>query len=397
MHTIKKMALLLLLVFSNPGFAFPEYNLTEGVTPVSHDIYNLHMTIFWICVAIGIAVFGVITYSIIYHRKSRGVKAAHFHEHLWVEITWTIIPFFILVSMAIPATRVLLHMNDFAQPDLTVQVTGFQWKWRYDYLDQNIHFFSNLSTPYNQMHGSAPKDPDYLREVDHPLVVPIHKKIRFLITSNDVIHGWWVPDLGVKHDAIPGFIYEAWARINKPGVYRGQCSKLCGLNHGYMPIVVVAMDEKNFDAWVAQQKGGAAPPTPTPNAPAVPTEPSSTSATTAPAAPTPSSGKKVTLDEEMKRGEQIYLTTCAACHKPDGTGSPPVFPALKGSKIATGPVDQHIHIVLHGKPGTAMQAFSEQFSDEDLAAIITYERNAFGNNTGTIVQPADITAAKAKK
>jgi len=410
MHTIKKIVLFLLLFISNPSFAFPEYNLTEGVTPVSHDIYNLHMTIFWICVVIGTAVFSVITYSLIYHRKSRGAKAAHFHEHFWVEITWTIIPFLILVAMAIPATRVLLHMNDFAQPDLTIQVTGFQWKWRYDYLDQNIHFFSNISTPYNQMHGSEPKGPDYLREVDHPLVVPIHKKIRFLITSNDVIHGWWVPDLGVKHDAIPGFIYEAWARINKPGIYRGQCSKLCGLNHGFMPIVVIAMDEKDFDAWIIQQKGGTSP-TPAPNtSPA----PSATSSEKSPAvasktsqktplpataaAPTaPAAGKKITMDEAMKHGEQIFLGTCAACHKPDGTGSPPVFPALKGSKIATGPIDAHINTVLNGKSGTAMQAFRDQFSDDDLAAVITYERNAFGNNTGTIVQPADITAAKAKK
>ncbi len=386
------------LIFAS-GIAHAEmiFNLPEGVSPISRDIYWLHMLIFWVCVAIGVLVFSVIFYSIVYHRKSRGAKAAKFHEKFWLEITWTLIPFLILVALAIPSTRVLIQMHDESQADLTIKVTGYQWKWHYDYLEKNFGFFSNLSTPYNQLHGNAPKDEFYLREVDHPLVLPIHQKIRFLITSNDVIHGWWVPELGVKHDAIPGFIYEIWTRINRPGIYRGQCSKLCGLNHGYMPIVVIALSETDFNNWVLQQQGKAPAPTPaTPmtNAVAIPNatpaKPQTTPTTAAP-------GKKLTKDELMQEGEQVFLGTCAACHKPDGTGSPPVFPALKGDKVATGPIPEHINTVLNGHPGTAMQAFRDQFSDQDLAAVITYERNAFGNNTGDVIQPDDITAAKNAK
>lgn len=391
MKQVAQFTLFNLLLTSRATYANSSINLTEGISPLSHDIYHLHMTIFWICVAIGIVVFSVMIYSILFHRQSLGVKPAQFHEHFWLEMTWTLIPFLILISMAIPATRVLIHLHDFSEPDLSIKVTGYQWRWRYDYLDNGIHFFSNNSTPFNQMHGDAKKDEYYLREVDHPLVVPIHKKIRFLITSNDVIHGWWVPDLGVKQDAIPGFINAAWTRINRAGIYRGQCSKLCGLNHGFMPIVVVAMTQKEFDAWVLQQKGG----TPAAVLPTVPgvVKP----AINQPQVATPSVTKKWTLPELMQKGQEVYQGMCATCHKPDGTGAPPVFPAMKGNKVVLGPVNDHINIVLHGKPGTAMQAFADQYSDEELAAVITYERNAFGNNTNTMVQPGDITAAKQKK
>jgi len=391
---IKRVAqctLISLIFASSEGFADLEFNLPEGVTPTSHNIYNLHMTIFWVCVIIGILVFSTLIYSLIFHRKSRGHVPAEFHSHLGIEIAWTIIPFIILVLMAIPAMKVLRNMHDESQPDLTIQVTGYQWKWRYDYLDLGIHFFSNISTPYDQIHGNAPKNPNYLREVDHPLVLPIHKKIRFLVTSNDVIHGWWVRELGVKQDAIPGFINENWARINRPGIYRGQCSKLCGLNHGYMPIVVVALTEKEFGQWVAQQKGIAVPPSvttlpqATPGAPATQPKPAKVQPAT-----------HVSLADSMKHGEQIYMSMCVTCHKPDGTGSPPVFPALKGDPTVMGPVDKHIDTVMNGRPGTAMQAFKDQYSDEELAAVITYERNAFGNNTGTVVQPSDIAAARLK-
>lgn len=375
-----------LSAFGATHASFP-LNLTEGVTPASHAIYDLHMTIFWICMVIGVVVFGIMLYAMLYHRKSQGRKAAHFHEHFWLEITWTIIPFIILIGMAIPATRVLINLNDTTQSDITIKVTGSQWKWHYDYLDQGIRFYSSLSTPYDQMHGKAPKNEYYLREVDHPIVVPIHKKIRFLITSNDVIHSWWVPDLGVKHDAVPGFIFETWTRINRPGIYRGQCSELCGLNHGFMPIVVIATTEQEFESWVAQQKGLTKP---APTTPIALKQPEQSAAPIAP--PT----DKSTLDDVMKRGEQIYLGTCAVCHKPDGTGSPPVFPALKEGKIATGSIDQHIDTVLNGKPGTAMQRFQDQFTDEELAAVITYERNAFGNHTGDLIQPAVIKAAREK-
>lgn len=233
------------------------FNLMPGVTPISRDIYDLHMTIFWICVAIGVLVFSVMFYSLFMHRKSRGVKPATFKAHAKLEIFWAIIPFLILVIMAIPATKVLVRMDDTAQPDVNIKVTGYQWKWKYDYLDEGISFYSNLSTPQDQLQNKAPKDEHYLREVDKPIVVPIHKKIRFLVTSNDVIHSWWVPELGIKRDAIPGFIYEAWARIDKPGVYRGQCAELCGINHAFMPIVVIAVSEQDYQKWVAANAPGA--------------------------------------------------------------------------------------------------------------------------------------------
>lgn len=356
-----------------------QLNMSPGVTPVSRDIYDLHMTIFTIVVVIGILTFGVLIYALIKHRKSKGAVPAKFHGSTLVEIIWTVIPFLILVAMAIPATRVLIRMSDDSKSDINIKIIGYQWKWKYEYLDQGISYFSNLSTPPDQMANKAKKNKWYLLEVDKPLVVPIHKKIRFLVTSNDVIHSWWVPALGVKRDAIPGFVHEAWARIDKPGVYRGQCAELCGLNHGFMPIVVVAKTQADFDKWVAKQKkveGGK------------------------PAGP-PADMTKAKL---MELGKKTYDTSCGACHKPDGSGMPPAFPALKGSKITEGPVADHIHIVLHGKKGTAMQAFGDQLSDQELAAVITYERNAWGNDdkakygkdAGGVVQPADIFKAKGE-
>lgn len=346
-------------------------NMASGVTPISQDIYQLHMMVFWVCVGIGVVVFGVLIYVLINHRKAKGYQAAQFHEHKKLEIIWAIVPFIILIALAIPATNVLFRMNDQSAADITIKVTGYQWKWKYEYLDQGISFFSNLATPQDQLSNKTAKGQYYLLEVDHPLVVPIHKKIRFLLTASDVIHSWFVPALGIKRDALPGFINEAWARIDKPGVYRGQCAELCGTNHGFMPIVVVAMTESDFDKWVAQQKGQ-----------------QTTTATPA---------KKWSKDELMTHGKDVYDKTCAVCHKPDGSGMPPAFPPMKGSKIATGPVAAHMNIVLNGKPGTAMQAFGTQLSDDDIAAVITYERNAFGNNKGDLVQPADITTAKTNK
>ncbi len=369
-------------------------NLTQGVTPVSHDIYDLHMTIFWICVAIAIVVFGVMFYAIIHHRKSKGAKAAQFHEHLWVELTWSLIPFMILTLMAIPATKVLLHMRNTDQSDLTIKITGYQWKWQYEYLDNGIKYFSNNNTPLDQIHNKIPKTTDYLRTVDKPLVLPIHKKIRFLVTSNDVIHAWWVPDLGVKQDAIPGYINEIWTRINKPGTYHGQCAELCGVNHAYMPIVVIAMAEKDYETWVTQQKTGTTPIAPTPPA----AEPAKTiaPATTPKTAASPTPAQKMTKEQLMPLGEKTFNGICAVCHQPTGEGMPPMYPALKGSKIATGPLPHHINQVIFGKPGTAMQAFKDQLTDEEIAAVITYERNAWGNNTGDVVQPDDIKTAKDK-
>lgn len=361
-----------LLAASSAAYADTTLNLTQGVSPISHDVYQLHMTIFSICVVIGIVVFGAMFYSMYYHRKSRGAKPAEFHSHPILEITWTIIPVIILVLMAIPATKVLLNMNNYEKDDITIKVTGYQWKWHYEYIEDGVSFFSNLSTPVMQMQNQEPKGEHYLREVDHPIVVPIHKKIRFLITSNDVNHAWYVPDLAVKRDGIAGFINEAWAVIDKPGTYRGQCAELCGVNHAYMPIVVVATTEQGYKDWVAQQKGQATQGEAETN-------------------------KVWTMEELMKHGEQVYSRICAACHQPGGVGLPPTFPALKGSKIATGPISGHVDIVFNGKSGTAMQAFKGQLSDVELASVITYERNAFGNNTGTLVQPAQIKALRDGK
>jgi cytochrome c oxidase subunit 2 len=382
-----KFTFFLALTASKVAIANSHYNLTSGVTPVSHQIFNLHMTILWICVAIGIIVFGVMGYSIVYHRKSAGAKAAHFHEHLSLELTWTFIPLLILILMAIPATKVLINLSDYDQPDLTIKITGYQWKWKYEYLDQHISFFSNINTPFDELSGKKAPGANYLLTVDHPLVIPLHKKIRFLVTSNDVIHSWWVPDFGVKRDAIPGFINEAWTRVNRPGEYHGQCAELCGINHAYMPIVVQVVPENAFNSWVAQQKGLASPAVTTPVK--ITTVETSTTTTTQAVVT-----KKYTLEELMKQGEQVYLGTCSACHQATGLGLPPTFPAMKGSKIATGSLKDHLDIVLNGKPGTAMQAFRDQLSDMDLAAVITYERNAWGNNTGTSVQPDEVKAAR---
>jgi len=342
-----------------------ELNLTPGVTDVSRSVYDLHMTIFWICVAIALVVFGVMFWSIFHHRKSRGAKAHHFHENTLVEVIWTLVPILILVGMAVPATATLIKMYDPSEAELDVQITGYQWKWRYDYLDHELSFFSNLSTPREQISNTVEKQQHYLLEVDRHLVLPVDTKIRFLLTANDVIHSWWVPALAVKKDAIPGFINEAWTIIDEPGIYRGQCAELCGQDHGFMPIVVEAVDRDAFDAWLLaqqqekQQQAAAAE-------------------------------RSWTLDELMQQGEQVYLRACAACHLPNGEGVPGAFPALKNSPVALGDVSAHIDIVLNGKSGTAMQAFREQLSAMELAAVITYERNAWGNSLGEAVSPAQI-------
>ena len=344
-------------------------NLREGVTDISQKVFDLHMLIFWICVIACVLVFAVLIYSIFTHRKSKGAVPATFHESTTVEIIWTTIPFLVLVAMAVPATTTLLALEDTRDADMSIQITGYQWKWKYDYLDEGISFFSVLTTPRDQIEGDAPKDDNYLLEVDNPIVVPINKKIRFLITSNDVIHSWWVPDLGWKQDAVPGFINDAWTELTEPGTYRGKCAELCGKDHGFMPIVLIAKTEDDYAAWVAEQKSAA--------------EAAAGDAT-----------RTLTMDELMAKGEPVYNAQCAACHQANGQGIPGVFPAIAGSAVATGDVAKHIDIGVNGVAGTAMQAFGEQLSAVDLAAVITYQRNAFGNDTGDMVQPADITAVK---
>ena len=344
-------------------------NMTQGVTEISGKVYHLHMIILYICCAIGLVVFGVMIYAMINHRKSKGAVASQFHESTKVEIAWTLIPFLILILMAIPATKTLIAMEDPSDADLTVKITGSQWKWHYSYFGEDIDFFSILATPRSQIEGLEAKGEHYLLEVDKPLVLPINRKVRFLMTSDDVIHSWWVPAFAVKKDANPGFINEAWTRVDKPGIYRGQCAELCGKDHGFMPIVVQVLAEEEFDAWMAEQKQAAA-----------------TAAEEAQAA----LSETMSHDEAMALGEQIYMARCAACHQPNGTGLQGVFPALKGSAIAIGPMAAHLDIVIHGKTGTAMQAFGKQITAKELAAVVTYERNAWGNNTGDTVQAADV-------
>jgi len=346
-------------------------------SPVARDVYELHLIILGICVVIFVGVFGVMLYSIIKHRKSVGHQAAHFHENTTVEVIWTVIPLLVLVMMMIPATKTLLTMRDASSPDMTVKVTGYQWKWGYEYLQgegQGIHFYSNLSTPIEQIEGAQAKGKNYLLEVDHPLVVPVGKKVRILTTGADVIHSWWVPALGVKQDANPGFIRDTWFKADAPGVYRGQCAELCGKNHGFMPIVVHVVTVDQYTAWVAGQKKTMAAAAVNPN-------------------------KKWTLDELKARGAKVYAANCVACHQVNGKGLPPTFPALSGSKIVNGPKEEHIKTVLHGvvKNGTptAMASFA-RLPDVDLAAVITYERNSWDNKTGEAVTPADIKAQRNK-
>lgn len=346
-------------------------NLRRGVTEISGQVYDLHMLMFAICVAIAVVVFGIMFVSMFLHRKSRGAKPANFHESVKVEIAWTVIPFVILIFMAVPAAKTLLAMEDTTEPQMTVLVTGSQWKWHYKYLDSDVEFYSLLATQREQIENRFAKGENYLLEVDRPLVIPTGQKVRFLITSEDVIHSWWVPDFAVKKDANPGFINEAWAKVEEPGVYRGQCAELCGKDHGFMPIVVIAKEPKAFEAWASEQEA---------------------IRQRAREEEQRLLAMNMSMEELMTEGERVYNATCAACHMPNGEGLPGVFPALKGSPIATQDMLGHIDIVLNGKTGTAMQAFGKMLSLRELAAVITYERNAWGNSTGDMVQAKDVNA-----
>ena len=366
------LSIITAMVVSPIASADWQLNMTAGVTEISRAVFDLHMIIFWICVAIGVVVFGIMFWSIFYHRKSRGAKAHHFHENTTVEVIWTLIPFFILIAMAVPATATLIKMYDPSDADIDIQVTGYQWKWRYQYLGEDIDFFSNLTTPKEQINDQQNKGEHYLLEVDNPLVIPAGKKVRFLLTSADVIHSWWVPAFAVKKDAIPGFINEAWTRVDTPGIYRGQCAELCGKDHGFMPVVVDVKSEADYQLWLAEQKQ-------------------------AKAEQQAAASQEMSYEQLMVLGEQVYNKACAACHQANGEGIPNVFPALKNSPMILNDLQGHIDIVLNGKPGTAMQAFAEQLSAAELAAVITYERNAWGNNTGDKVEPAEIMKLKAAK
>ncbi len=358
---------------SGTGVGWGALNLPAGVTETSHDIHDLHMLILWICVGIGILVYGILIYSLIHHRKSKGAVPATFHENAKLEIVWTIIPFLILLSMAIPATKVMIKAYDTGASDMTIKVTGYQWKWRYTYLDEGIDFFSSLDAKSNAARQLGSRiDPasveHYLLNVDHPLVIPANKKIRILLTAADVLHAWWVPEFGWKKDAIPGFVTDGWIKVEKPGVYRGQCAELCGRDHGFMPIVVIVKTEEEYKQWVAEQKAKAD-------------------------AGKLDISKTFTKDELMAKGKEVYDSNCAACHMPEGQGMPGTFPAIKGSAVAAGPIDNHVKLVVKGKGG--MPGFADQLNDAETAAVVTYQRNAFGNNKGDMIQPAEIKAHKS--
>lgn len=342
-------------------------NLSEGVTNVSQNVYDLHMLIFWICCVIGVVVFGVMFVSMYLHRKSRGAVASNFHESTLLEIIWTIIPFFILVGMAFPATKSLIEIYDTSDPDVEVLVTGYQWNWKYEYPEHGVSFFSNLSTPAEQIADQTEQGENYLLEVDEPLVIPVGKKVRFLVTAADVIHSWWVPQLAVKRDAIPGYINEAWTRIEEPGLYRGQCAELCGKDHGFMPIEVKAVPQEDYDAFIAERK-------------ALALEIAEAAKQT------------LSFDALYEQGEKVYLQQCATCHQADGKGLPPAFPAIAGSAIAMGEISDHLNRVING--GGAMPPFGEQLTPVETAAVITFQRNAFGNNMGDIIQPIDVVNYK---
>ena len=392
------LGLLAGLTVTKSAWADWAIDMPPGVTTMSEEIHDLHILIFGICCVVAVIVFSVMIYSIVAFRKEKHPTPATFHHSTKAEVIWTAIPFAILIIMAIPSAESVMKIEDASNPDMTIKITGYQWKWQYEYLDEGLSFFSNIADEsyLAARRGSGVSAFDvenYLRDVDEPLVVPVGKKIRILLTANDVIHSWWVPELYVKKDAIPGFINEAWFEIETPGTYRGQCTELCGRGHGFMPIVVVAKTEDEYTAWVEQRGGSqAAVAMTTAAAPAAAVQTAATEIeSSAPAEP-----QDWTLDELMTRGESLYNTHCGmACHQLDGSGIPPTFPALAGSPVATsGDVGEHINIALNGRPGTAMVGFGAMLTDVDIASIVTYQRNAWGNDTGDVITPDDVKAAR---
>ena len=379
---IKKVILFLSAIlnvaFAHNSYAAYQLNLRAPHSEIAHQIYDLHLLMVYVCLGIMVVVFGVMFYSIYKHRKSAGHEASQFHEHHLLEVVWTIIPAVILIAMAVPATKTILAMKDTSAADMTVKVTGMQWKWQYDYIGKDVKFISNLATTQDQIHGKSEKGENYLLEVDNPMVVPVGKKIRVLLTANDVIHSWSMPSFGVKQDAIPGFIKETWFRADAPGIYRGQCSELCGQAHGFMPIVVEAVSEEKYAAWIEAKKTEAA-------------------------AGAAGSDKEWTKEDLVANGKVVYEKNCAVCHQVNGAGLPPAFPAMTGSKIALGAMwgadgkylkDSHVDRLINGKG--VMPAWKEQLNDVEIASVITYERQALGNaaTIDPIVQPSQIKAAR---
>lgn len=356
-----------------------QLNMRPGVTEVSQEIFSLHMGIFWICTVIGVAVFAVMFYSMWKHRKSVGHEAAQFHESHLLEIAWTIVPFIIVIGMAVAATKTLVKTYDTSDADLTIKVTSSQWKWHYEYMsygeenDLDFGFLSILSTPKEQFQdyegNAAEKGENYLQEVDRPLVIPAGKKVRFLLTSDDVIHAFWIPDFGIKKDTVPGFINELWAKIpeDQTGTYRGFCAELCGKDHAFMPIVAEVVSAEEFDTWRAQAKAD------------YDKEQQEKALLAA---------SSLDMEEAMTLGKEVYDTRCAMCHGAEGQGG--VGPAFAGTDLANNPDRrlEHLDIVVNGKGG--MPAQKAILNAKEIAAVVTYERNAFGNTAGDLCQPTEV-------
>ena len=377
---------------SIPALAAPEItgrpveyqlNMQTPVTGVGADIYSLHNLMMIICLVIFVAVFGVMFYSVLKHRKSLGHKPATFHESTFVEIAWTVVPFLIVIGMALPATKTVIALKDTSNADLTIKATGMQWKWGYDYLQgegEGISFLSNLATPRAQigepgMPATEARSENYLLEVDNEMVVPVGKKIRMVFTANDVIHAWTIPAFAIKQDAIPGFVRDGWFKADKIGVYRGNCVELCGKDHAFMPIVVRVVSNEDYTAWVAGEKKKMAALADDPN-------------------------KVWTIDELKTRGEQVYAANCVACHQANGKGVPNAFAPLDGSPVVNGAKAHQIDVLLHGQDtpayASAMPGW-KQLSDTEIAAVITYTRNTWSNKAAeNIVQPAEVLAARSK-
>ena len=354
------------------GPAVRQLNLQPAVTQIAAEQYSLHNIVMVICLVIFVGVFGVMFWSILHHRKSRGHPAANFHESVSVEIAWTVVPFLIIIGLGALATRTVVAMKDTTNADLTIKATGYQWKWGYDYLSgegEGIGFLSTLDPAQRQMSDAGrPEGDDYLLRVDNPLVVPVNRKVRIVTTANDVIHAWGVPALGVKQDAIPGFVRDTWFRAERTGDFYGQCVELCGKEHAYMPIHVKVLSAEDYAAWVQrkQRELQAAADDPT---------------------------KTWALDELVARGERVYAANCAACHRPDGRGGGPIKP-LDGSAVVLNEPARQIEIILNGAANGAMPPWKGALSDTEIAAVATYTKNAWGNRTGALVQPAQVAEAR---
>ena len=349
-----------------------EWYFQAPASKMAQDIDTLHQYVMWLIIVIFVGVFGFMFYACYAHRKSKGHPAAQFHENTTVEILWTVIPAIILVAIAWPVTKTVIAQKDTSAADLTLKVTGYQWKWGYDYINgegEGISFVSMLSTPRDQIEGRAEKGEHYLLEVDNEVVVPIGKKVRVVLTAADVVHAWWIPAFGAKQDAIPGFLRDIWFKADKLGIYRGQCVELCGKEHGFMPIVVKVVSAEDYTKWVGEKKKAMAASADDPN-------------------------KTWTVAELVARGEKVYAANCVACHAAAGQGTPAMkAPALAGSKFVTGTEQGPIDTVLNGRPNTAMQPFGKQLSDTEIAAVITYARNSWGNKASDVT-PAEVKARR---